>query len=200
MSSYHDIALCAPMRKPGPMPGSPPLASSGRGLAPTWSPWPPLASSGGGLAPAWSLRLPLEEAFCLLSIGRPAILKLNGMALSDFGSHSEALKTADELIAMNKERFGHSGEKREHPKMPLLSTFFYVSDEGKRRCISQTEHKSLTAASALKTKRQVEEATGHVQVDTGSKPSTSVKEEASGNVLQIQSKLADLMHLPQLLG
>ena len=163
-------------------------------------PMAPLASSGRSLAPAWPLRPPLEEAFVLLSIGRPAILKLNGMALSDFGSHSEALKTADELIAMNKERFGHAGEKSEHPKMPLLSTFFYVTDEGKRRCISQTERKSLAASSALKTKRQVEEATGHVQVDSGSKPSTPVKEEASGKVLQIQAKLADLMHLPQLLG
>ena len=90
-----------------------PMASCGAGLAPAWCPWPPLASSGGGLAPAWSLRLPLEEAFCLLSIGRPAILKLNGMALSDFGSHSEALKTADVLIAMHKEKvWAFRGEKR----------------------------------------------------------------------------------------
>jgi hypothetical protein len=48
---------------------------------------------------------------------------MNGMCLADFKTHAEALKTADELIAINKAEYCHAGDKVEH-EMPLLSCFF----------------------------------------------------------------------------
>ena len=75
MSSYPDIPLFAPMRKPAwPLLGLPPLASSGRGLAPTWPPYPPLASSGGGLAPCLVPMTPTDPLEAWLVLGPPGHL------------------------------------------------------------------------------------------------------------------------------
>ena len=85
------------------------------------------------------------------------------MSLNDFPNQADALQCADELIAMNKEKHGHSGDKNEHPKQPLLSLFLYIEDEGQKRSITQVESKTLSASANLKGKRQVEEAACHVE-------------------------------------
>jgi hypothetical protein len=57
---------------------------------------------------------------------------MNGMCLADFKTHAEALKTADELIAINKAEYGHAGDKVEH-EMPLLSRFFFFTSGAREK-------------------------------------------------------------------
>jgi hypothetical protein len=56
-------------------------------------------------------------------------LQFNGLAMSDFGSTAEALKTAGELIDDNKAEYGHTHDPKLH-KNPLICKYFYVKSDG----------------------------------------------------------------------
>ena len=62
---------------------------------------------------------------------RPKVLTLNGLSLSDFKTHVEALKVADEIVELNKKEMGHNYAPQEHSN-PLLVKVFYIHGEGKK--------------------------------------------------------------------
>ena len=84
------------------------------------------------------------------------------MSLSDFKSHSEALKTADDLVAQNKKDLGHDHEPVVHAN-PLLTKVFYIHAEGKKRSMRQEENKSLMADGEAKTKKQLTDAHAFIE-------------------------------------
>ena len=49
-----------------------------------------------------------QEAVVENYLARPKILQLNGMEMGDFSTQAEALATADALIQMSEEAFGHT--------------------------------------------------------------------------------------------
>jgi hypothetical protein len=85
---------------------------------------------------------------------RPKILQLNGMNLSDFATHKEALKTADDIIAENKSIFDHDVAPIAHDN-PLLIKYWYVHSEGKRRSHAQIEAKTFSGGADVKNKKQM---------------------------------------------
>ena len=70
----------------------------------------------------------------------PQILDFNGLRWGDY-DEKEAVVIAKQLIADNKQEFGHSEEDKIHPKLHILSKFFYVKSGGmtKRRKIEKIE-------------------------------------------------------------
>ena len=84
---------------------------------------------------------------------RPKVLTLNGLSLSDFKTHVEALKVAYEIVELNKKEMGHNYAPQEHSN-PLLVKVFYVHGEGKKRSWMQMANKIFTAE-AYVTKTEV---------------------------------------------
>ena len=68
----------------------------------------------------------------------------------DFKNEEEALKMADEMIAMNRADFGHAGLKVEHPTTALLNRYLYVEGTGTTRTWTSGEKKKLHAAADVK--------------------------------------------------
>ena len=62
----------------------------------------------------------------------PQILDFNGLRWGDY-DEKEAVVIAKQLIADNKQEFGHSEEDKIHPKLHILSKFFYVESGGQQR-------------------------------------------------------------------
>ena len=60
------------------------------------------------------------------------MLSLNGMSLSDFKTTTEAMKTADALVADNKKELGHDFPEIPH-ETPLLVRVYYVFNQGKKQ-------------------------------------------------------------------
>ena len=70
----------------------------------------------------------------------PQILDFNGLRWGDY-DEKEAVVIAKQLIADNKQEFGHSEKDKIQPKLHILSKFFYVKSGGmtKRRKIEKIE-------------------------------------------------------------
>ena len=110
---------------------------------------------------------------------RPRILEMSGMRLSDFKTHAEALKTADELAAQNKAEFGYDVEPIPHSN-PLMTKVWYVQGHGLKRKWEQTETKTLTADASVKDKKALEDSNGFVEglgLGVSGASSTAVKVE-----------------------
>ena len=93
---------------------------------------------------------------------RSKVLELNGMRLSDFSTHKEALKVADELVATNKKEMGHDQPDIEHTN-PLLTKVFYVHGQGKKRTWAQVEKKDFKAEADIKSQKQVLDASVFIE-------------------------------------
>ena len=59
----------------------------------------------------------------IITPAKPKVLTLNGMSLSDFKSHNEAMKVADEIVLQNQKEMGHSNAAREHSNPILVKVF-----------------------------------------------------------------------------
>ena len=120
------------------------------------------------------------------------MLQLNGMTLSDFKNHSEALKTADEIVQQNQHETGNNYAPIDHTN-PLLVKVFYVHHQGKKRMHNQIETKSFHAQADVKNKKQLIdgqaflEALGDGQAG-GEGSSTGVKVENSNFLHMNKSK------------
>ena len=70
----------------------------------------------------------------------PQIMDFNGLRWGDY-DEKDAVVLAKQLIADNKQEFGHSEEGKIHPKLQILSKFFYVKSGGlrKRRKLEKSE-------------------------------------------------------------
>ena len=90
------------------------------------------------------------------------MLTLNGMRLSDFKNHNEALKVADEIVLQNQKEMGHSHAAQEHSN-PLLVKVFYIHGEGKKRSWMQMENKIFIAEASVKNRGQLQEARGFIE-------------------------------------
>ena len=102
---------------------------------------------------------------------RPQILQLHGMSLSDFKTHSDALKTADALIKQNKEELGHAGTFIEH-ELPMLSKFLFLASHGVKRSFSQKEKKEFKVESDIKSAKLLKDS-GLFQEGMGAGASSS---------------------------
>ena len=71
---------------------------------------------------------------------QPQIMDFNGLRWGDY-DEKDAVKIAKQLIEDNKQEFGHSEEDKIHPKLQILSKFFYARSGGlrKRRKIEKSE-------------------------------------------------------------
>ena len=77
-----------------------------------------------------------------IQYGRPKILTLNGLSMSDFDTQEKALATADALVLQNKEEFGHPGTSRLHEN-PLLSKYWYIVSGGRSHTFTRGEKERL---------------------------------------------------------
>ena len=70
----------------------------------------------------------------------PQIMDFNGLRWGDY-DEKDAVAIAKQIIADNKQEFGHSEDDKIHPKLHILSKFFYVKSGGmtKRRKIEKIE-------------------------------------------------------------
>ena len=93
---------------------------------------------------------------------RPKVLTLNGLSLSDFKTHVEALKVADEIVELNKKEMGHNYAPQEHSN-PLLVKVFYIHEEGKKMSYKQMESKVFTAEADVKNKKQLQDASSFME-------------------------------------
>ena len=70
-----------------------------------------------------------------MKLPRPQILGFSGLTIGDFKTPDEALAVADQLLAQNREAYGHT--LATHPPqpgpIPLLDCFFFVKSEGLQR-------------------------------------------------------------------
>ena len=117
-------------------------------------------------------------------------MALNGLNMSDFNNHKEALATADDLIAENQKDFEHKEDPVIHTN-PLLSKFFYVHGQGKKRTHSQAESKTFGGAADVKTQKQLADSKAFAEGigigNTGSS-SSSVKVENLAYSKMVQQK------------
>ena len=129
---------------------------------------------------------------------RPQILQLNGMSLSDFPTHTAALKAADRLVELNKEQCGHGGEVQEVPDMPLLNKFFYVHMSGKKRSWEQTESKRLEGEADVKSRKQLQDTNTFTEAlgEQSPRKLCNVKEEVPG--MQAMMKTSESLKSPTL--
>ena len=88
---------------------------------------------------------------------RPQILQIHGMNLSDFKTHSDALKAADALIKQNKEEVGHAGTMIEH-EMPMLTKFLFLVSHGLKCSFSQTEKKEFKLEGDIKSSKLLKDS------------------------------------------
>ena len=86
---------------------------------------------------------------------RPQILQIHGMSLSDFKTHSNALKAADALIKQNKEELGHAGTMIEHE---MLTKFLFLVSHGLKRSLSQAEKKEFKLEGDIKSSKLLKES------------------------------------------
>jgi hypothetical protein len=117
-------------------------------------------------------------------------LQFNGLALSDFEDTKEALKTADEFIAENQAEYGHNHEPKLH-KNPLVSKYFYVKSDGKKRTWEQAEHKEFSGSADPKTRKNMQEVGAFMEGmgDAGSSDGASlVKVEFVAHSKLLQAK------------
>ncbi len=117
-------------------------------------------------------------------VPRSTILGFAGLSLGDFQSRDEAFEAADELIRQNMEEYQHAGETKQS-KNPLLSKFFYVVAEGKKRTWSQVEVKRLEGTADIKSRKALEESGAFVE-GLGSDPSAGGKNVKLENVSYTQ--------------
>ena len=126
---------------------------------------------------------------------RPKVLTLNGMSLSDFKNHNEALKVADEIVLQNQKEMGQSHAAQEYSNL-LLVKVFYIRGEGKKRSWMQMENKIFIAEANVKSRQQLQEARGFIEglgegmQGSDSAGSSSVKIENSTFVYMNQQKEA----------
>ena len=100
-------------------------------------------------------------------------MALNGLNMSDFNNHKEALATADDLIAENQKDFEHKEDPVIHTN-PLLSKYFYVHGQGKKRTHSQAESKTFGGVSDVKTQKQLADSKAFAEgIGIGSTGSSS---------------------------
>lgn len=105
---------------------------------------------------------------------RPQILAMHGLSMRDFKTQEEALATADELVAENKQVEGHPGGKMENLN-PLLSKFWYVQPKGVKRSKCTTEASTWTKSTteqklALKDAGLAPEDAVHVKIENSAWP------------------------------
>ena len=62
----------------------------------------------------------------------PQIMDFNGLRWGDY-DEKDAVAIAKQIIADNKQEFGHSEEDKIHPKLQILNKFFYVKSGGLRK-------------------------------------------------------------------
>lgn len=84
------------------------------------------------------------------------------MRLSDFKTHDQALKVADDIVAQNKKDIGHDEKDMPHEN-PLLVRVFYIHGQGKKRTWSQSEKKELQLESDLKNVKQLGDASMFIE-------------------------------------
>jgi hypothetical protein len=117
-------------------------------------------------------------------------LQFHGLAMSDFDTATEALKTADDLIADNKAEYGHTQEPKLH-KNVLICKYFFVKSDGKKREWEQSEHKEFSGTADPKTKKNMQEVGAFIEgfgETGGSAPSSSVKVEFVAHSKLMQAK------------
>ena len=117
-------------------------------------------------------------------------MQINGLSISDFADQQEALKTADEIIADNKAEYGHQEEPRIH-KNPLISKYFYMTSDGKKRSWEQAEQKDFSGSADPKTKQNMQDMGAFIEGmgDLGSGcPTSSVKVEFVAHSKLLQAK------------
>lgn len=118
------------------------------------------------------------------------MLELNGMRLSDFKTHAEALKTADQIVAQSKKDLGHNQPDIPHEN-PLLVKVFYVHGQGKKRSWSQNEKKEFVGESDVKSQKQLGDAAIFIEglgVGSSSSGEAGVKIENTKFVKMNQGK------------
>ena len=117
-------------------------------------------------------------------------MQINGLSISDFADQKEALKTADEIIADNKAEYGHQEETKIH-KNPLISNYFYVKSDGKKRSWEQVEQKDFSGSTDTKTQNNMQDMGVFMEGmgDLGSGgPNSSVKVEFVAHSKLLQAK------------
>lgn len=90
------------------------------------------------------------------------MLELNGLRMSDFKNHQEALKTADDFVKQNQKDFEHSHPDIKHDN-PLLVKVFYVAGQGKKRTFKQDEKKEFTLDGDVKSQKQLQDASMFIE-------------------------------------
>ena len=80
---------------------------------------------------------------------RPKILDMNGLRLSDFATHDEALKVADELIAASMSEHNHQYAMISYGNK-LTDKYFYVLGKGRTRTWFKGEEQGLHKNSTVK--------------------------------------------------
>ena len=75
---------------------------------------------------------------------------MNGMKLSDFPNHEEALSVADQLIAQSMHEFGHQLAVVSYGSV-LTDKYFYIQSDGRTREWCKDRVKELSKAGAPKT-------------------------------------------------
>ena len=118
-------------------------------------------------------------------------MQINGLSISDFADQKGALKPADEIIADNKAEYGHQEEPKIH-KNPLISKYFYVKSDGKKRSWEQSEQKEFSGSADPKTKKNMQDIGAFMEgmgdLGGGGSASSSVKVEFVTHSKLLQAK------------
>ena len=85
------------------------------------------------------------------NIARQQIFTDNGLQWKDY-DEAVANDMLEEILLMNREQHGHEDSRKIHPRIPALSTYFYVVDHGATTTRLTKDEETLVKTGDLKKK------------------------------------------------
>ena len=93
--------------------------------------------------------------FANSNIARQHIFTDNGLQWKDY-EEDVANDMLEEILLMNRTQHGHEDSRQIHPRIPALSTYFYVIDHGATTTRTAKDEETFVKTSDIKKKSEFE--------------------------------------------
>ena len=115
-------------------------------------------------------------------------MDMNGLKLTDFGNHEEALELADTIIAQSVQEHGHQYAMISFGN-PLTDKYFYIESKGRTKTWTQSYTKQIARSSNPKSLKAIQgSGVAEGLLDGSDVPGLAIEDDA-GEVPKVFEKL-----------